>query len=193
MPTSARSLADDIRARSDVQLSGLVQARPDLARPAPSDLTTLAARASTRASVQQALAGLDRGLLDVLEGALAASDSTGCRPVSAREIAQAVGVRTVGEIRDHIDTLWLRAVLWRAADGLRAPRAVIELLGPTPNGLGPSAAELSGLAPAVTAAKARALRALLARAPDAASAVLDSLAWGPPIGVLGASPAAGEG
>jgi len=41
----ARSLADDIRSRSDEQLTALVLSRPDLARPAPSDLTSLAARA----------------------------------------------------------------------------------------------------------------------------------------------------
>ena len=56
-----RSLADDVRTRSDDHLRALVRRRPDLARPAPSDLTSLAARAGTRASVQRALDGLDRG------------------------------------------------------------------------------------------------------------------------------------
>ncbi|MEO5743558.1 MAG: hypothetical protein ABIQ53_03070, partial [Terracoccus sp.] len=67
MPTPRRSLADDIRGRSDSELTDLVLARPDLARPSPADLTSLAARASTRASVQRAVEALDRGHLQVLE------------------------------------------------------------------------------------------------------------------------------
>ena len=67
MASPSRSLADDIRGRSDAELIDLVLARPDLARPAPADLTSLAARASTRASVQRAVEALDRGHLQVLE------------------------------------------------------------------------------------------------------------------------------
>src|SRR6478752_3689339 len=66
MATPSRSLADDIRGRSDAELIDLVLARPDLARPAPADLTSLAARAGTRASVQRAVEALDRGHLQVL-------------------------------------------------------------------------------------------------------------------------------
>ncbi|MGC1208616.1 MAG: hypothetical protein WA880_11735, partial [Ornithinimicrobium sp.] len=49
----ARSLADDLRHRSDEDLALLLAARPDLARPAPNDITTLAARANTRASTER--------------------------------------------------------------------------------------------------------------------------------------------
>lgn len=72
----ARSLADDIRGRTDDELAALILARPDLARPAPADLTSLAARASTRASVQRCLESLDRGHLQVLEAVLV-SESLG--------------------------------------------------------------------------------------------------------------------
>ncbi|HEY9497165.1 MAG TPA: hypothetical protein VIR15_20090, partial [Intrasporangium sp.] len=70
-----RSLADDIRGRDDRQLVALVLARPDLARPAPADLTSLAARASTRASVQRAVDALDAGRLQVLEALVVAGDT----------------------------------------------------------------------------------------------------------------------
>ncbi|MEP6649306.1 MAG: hypothetical protein ABJA74_05255, partial [Lapillicoccus sp.] len=73
----ARSLADDIRGRTDEQLTALVLARPDLARPAPSDLTSLAARAGTRASVQRAVESLDLGHLQVLEAVVVAGDGSG--------------------------------------------------------------------------------------------------------------------
>ena len=72
-----RSLADDIRGRDDRQLVALVLARPDLARPAPADLTSLAARASTRASVQRAVDALDAGRLQVLEALVPAAPRRG--------------------------------------------------------------------------------------------------------------------
>jgi len=61
-----RSLADDLRARSDAELADVLIARPDLARPAPADLTSLAARAVTQASVQRAIESLNRAQLQVL-------------------------------------------------------------------------------------------------------------------------------
>ncbi|MBA2532053.1 MAG: hypothetical protein H0V23_08110, partial [Nocardioidaceae bacterium] len=39
-----RTLAEDLRARDDDALSHLLLARPDLARPAPVDMTQLASR-----------------------------------------------------------------------------------------------------------------------------------------------------
>ncbi len=72
-PRGARSLADDLRSRTDGQLAALIVRRPDLARPAPADLTTLAARASTRASAQRALDGLDLAHLQTLEAVVSRS------------------------------------------------------------------------------------------------------------------------
>src|SRR4051794_22073066 len=54
-----RSLADDLRARDDAQLLALLRGRPDLTAPVPADITSLAARATTRASVGRALDALD--------------------------------------------------------------------------------------------------------------------------------------
>src|SRR6478735_433738 len=91
MATPSRSLADDIRGRSDAELVDLVLARPDLARPAPADLTGLAARASTRASVQRAVEALDRGHLQVLEALLVAGDG-----VPRERVREVLGTSVAG-------------------------------------------------------------------------------------------------
>ena len=177
-PTSrARSLAEDVRGRSDTQLRRLISLRPDLARPAPSDLTSLAARASTRASVQRALDGLDRGRLQVLEALVVAGD-----PVDTDQAAALLGLGPRVLLR-HLDPLWERGLLWRGADGWHVLRTVTEVMGPYPGGLGPALADLRGSLPEELATPA-ALEATLADTPPEARAVLDKLTWGPPVGVL---------
>src|SRR6478672_10801104 len=128
MATPSRSLADDIRGRSDAELIDLVLARPDLARPAPADLTSLAARAGTRASVQQAVvvAG-DAAERSVLLHLLGTDDAT-----------------TVDTI---VQDLWRSALLWRGADGDHVVRTVPEVLGTTVAGLGAPLHELRPSAP----------------------------------------------
>ncbi|NSL43473.1 DNA-binding protein, partial [Streptomyces sp. 8P21H-1] len=69
-----RSLAEDLRARDDSSLSALLRARPDLVTPVPTDLTQLAARAGTRASVIRALERLDRFTLQTAEALAVAPD-----------------------------------------------------------------------------------------------------------------------
>ncbi len=181
-PTAARSLADDIRGRTDEELTRLVLGRPDLARPAPADLTSLAARASTKASVQRCIETLDGAQLQVLEAVVVAGDGTD---------PEAVG-RLLGtdvHVQPFLDRLCELALLWRGAEGVHVVRTVPEILGAHPAGLGPSTAELRGSVPASWADPAE-LRALIDSAPPGARAILDRLAWGPPIGVL---PAAGPG
>ncbi|HEX7461396.1 MAG TPA: hypothetical protein VF317_04420, partial [Dermatophilaceae bacterium] len=142
-PASAlRSLADDVRSRSDDQLQELVRRRPDLARPAPSDLTSLAARASTRSSVQRALDGLDRGHLEVLEALVVSGD-----PVDLGRTTTLLG-RPAMSLDGFVQDLWDRALLWRGGDGQHVVRAAAEVLGPHPAGLGPTIADLRGSTPA---------------------------------------------
>ena len=140
----ARSLADDVRARSDHELRDLLRRRPDLARPAPADLTSLAARASTRASVQRALDSLDRAHLQVLE---AAALQTGALDVAllARHLGTAADS---GPLHELLGALWSGGLLWRSSDGLHVTRTVGEALGPHVAGLGPPAADIRGTTPA---------------------------------------------
>ena len=178
-PSTVRSLADDVRGRSDEQLRTLVCRRPDLARPAPSDLTSLAARASTRSSVQRALDGLDRGHLQVLEALVVSGD-----PVNLDRTAALLGeVATATALEGFARDLWDRGLLWRSNDGQHVVRAVTEVLGPHPAGLGPAIADLRGSTPA-SYASPEALDALIASAPPEARSILDKLTWGPPIGTM---------
>ena len=176
-PSPVRSLADDVRGRSDEQLRRLVCRRPDLARPAPNDLTSLAARASTRSSVQRALDGLDRGHLQVLEALVVSGD-----PVDLSQAATLLG-RAVPDLEGFVQDLWDRGLLWLSSDDHHVVRAVTEVLGPHPAGLGPAIADLRGSTPA-SYASSEAIDAVIASAPPDARNILDKLAWGPPIGTL---------
>ena len=69
-----RSLAEALRARDDASLAALLRARPDLLTPVPTDLTQLATRAGTRASVVRALERLDRFTLQTAQALAVAPD-----------------------------------------------------------------------------------------------------------------------
>jgi hypothetical protein len=135
-----RSLAEDIRQRSDAELTALLDLRPDLARPQPADLTALAARASTRASTARAVDHLDLPHLTALQ-ACAIAGST-----DPATIAPFVGVDEQ-EAATLLDDLTTAALLWRSPDGPALVRTVTDVLGPHPAGLGPSAATLGHALP----------------------------------------------
>ncbi|MFD6140856.1 helicase-associated domain-containing protein [Promicromonospora sp. NPDC060271] len=214
---ATRHFADDLRQRSDTALAALLRARPDLAAPSPSTLRSLAARASSRTSLERALARSDALTLQVLEAVLAlepvfrvpsgspAEGSDGsplAGPLSAEVVTWALG----GSAEDgpRVDAAVRRAVeqalLWDAGGeygttlDLRTVPGLDELLGPNPAGLGPHLDPVpAGLTEAVDHAlgsatgrteTAAALGALLTDAPPGARAILDALAWGPPVGVV---------
>jgi hypothetical protein len=165
-------MADDVRQRTDEQLATLLRRRQDLARPAPADLSSLAARASTRASVQRAVDSLDLAHLQVLEAAVAATS-----PLDTTAVGALLGV-PAAEVEALFDDLWTLALLWGSPEGLRVTRTVVEVL-PHPAGLGPRAADtFVDIPPTDT------IPSLLADAPPAARAILDRLTWGPPLAVL---------
>jgi hypothetical protein len=194
-----RSLADDLRGRDDEALVALLRARPDLTSPVPSDVASLAARATTRPSVAAALDSLDLFTLQVLEAVAALPE-----PVPPDEVGAALG----GDPAPALAVLHGRALVYRDDEGrLLVPRTVQDALG-RPAGLGPPlvaalaaygprrlsglAADL-GLAPAgdpVRTAEAvaahltapGAVADLLATAAPAAREALDALTWGPPTG-----------
>jgi hypothetical protein len=172
-----RSLADDIRSRTDAELRDLLLARPDLARPAPLDLTGLAARAITAASVRQAVERLDTASLHVLEAMVVAGGAT--EPVQPDTVAELLGVASVDAV---VARLHARALLWRSPEGLRVVRAVAERLGPSPAGLGPTWRDLAvavGAAPLPDD-----VDEVLRLAPAAALGIVERLTWGPPTAVV---------
>jgi hypothetical protein len=178
MATSSRSLADDIRARTDAQLVDLLLARPDLARPSPADLTSLAARSGTRASVQRAVESLDRGHLQVLEALVVAGDGA-----SVADLAALLGGADESLVTSHLGDLWTAALVWRGADGEHVVRTVPEVFGSSIAGLGAPLHELRpDLASRVPTPEE--LRATIAEAPDDARAMLEKMTWGPALGVL---------
>ncbi|WP_114905592.1 helicase-associated domain-containing protein [Ornithinimicrobium murale] len=175
MPIRARSLADDLRERSSEELVALLVERPDLARPTPADLTTLAARATTRASVQRALDGLDLAHLQTLEVVCV----LGAAQVGA--IAAALGEpRRSPRVAEVVDRLCDLALCWRSPEGYRAARTVQEVIG-APAGLGPETED---------APTGQELSTALAALDRRERAIVDALTWGPPVGVL---PAGGSG
>lgn len=131
-----RSLAEDLRARSDAELVALLRARPDLLTPIPADLSQLASRAATRTSVVRALDRLDRFTLHVVEAlAVLAEPSTPTAIQSLLGVPQA-------PIRRALDVLRTRALVWGSDRSVRLVRTVHEVLGPYPGGLGPPLAQL---------------------------------------------------
>ena len=66
-----RSLAEDLRARSDDDIAALLAARPDLVHPVPADLGALATRAATGPSTARALDRLDELTLAVIPASAA--------------------------------------------------------------------------------------------------------------------------
>lgn len=130
-----RSLAEDIRHRTDEELVALLELRPDLARPQPADLTALAARASTRASTARAVDHLDLAHLTALQACAITGET------NAAAIAPFLGLDE-GSTTHLLDDLTTAALLWRSSEGLVLSRTVTDVLGPHPAGLGPTAKAL---------------------------------------------------
>ncbi|MBD5786627.1 helicase-associated domain-containing protein [Cellulosimicrobium terreum] len=181
-PTPGRSatFSDTLRASDDARLVALMTRRPDLASPSPSTLLSLAARASSRSSLERVLAGLSAFDLQVLESVLVLDPVRG--PVTSHDVAGVLGLTDapgVEEVARVLDLLAEAALVWEPESAqptaLRPAPGLAEILGPYPAGLGPAA----GLAPDDVR-----VAPLAPDAPAGASAVLDALTWGPPVGVV---------
>ncbi|MFF3322146.1 helicase-associated domain-containing protein [Streptomyces sp. NPDC002889] len=160
---SPRTLAEALRGRDDEKLAALLRARPDLLNPVPNDVTQLATRAGTRASVIRALERLDRFTLQTAEALAVAPDpapydtllalltgdegdgGTSHAGTATGDIEAALP-HALGVLRDQ-------ALVWGGDDRLRLVRTARELLAPSPTrpsptGLGPTVAEATaGMSP----------------------------------------------
>ncbi|MFF8607830.1 helicase-associated domain-containing protein [Streptomyces sp. NPDC015346] len=151
--TAPRTLAEALRARGDEGLAALLRARPDLLSPVPNDLTQLATRAGTRASVVRALERLDRFTLQTAE-ALAVAPDPAPYPVLLALLTGDDGDPDIeAALPRAVETLREQALVWGEEDRLRLVRTARELLAPSPQhpsptGLGPSVAEATaGMSP----------------------------------------------
>ncbi|MFF8032590.1 helicase C-terminal domain-containing protein [Streptomyces sp. NPDC016626] len=148
-----RSLAEALRERDDASLAALLRSRPDLVTPVPTDLTQLATRAGTRASVVRALERLDRFALQTAQALAVAGD-----PAPYEELLGLLagddGDPAVSAALPHaLGTLREQALVWGGDERLRLVRTARELLSPSPQhpsptGLGPTVREAaSGMSP----------------------------------------------
>ncbi|MGI8627911.1 MAG: helicase C-terminal domain-containing protein, partial [Geodermatophilaceae bacterium] len=170
----ASSYAEWLRAKDDDWLGELLGARPDVARPGPPDVGTLAGRLLGQVSISRALDQLDAGVLQVVEAMLLLPS-----PVSLSEL----GTELVDVPADHlgrsVERLSRLGLVWGSPEALHLVEGV-RLLVHYPCGLGRTLGELSG---APDADPEPLLGAVQGLTPDE-RALVERLAAGPPQGLL---------
>ncbi|CAL9501897.1 helicase-associated domain-containing protein [Streptomyces sp. enrichment culture] len=148
-----RSLAEALRGRDDAALAALLRSRPDLVTPVPGDLTQLATRAGTRASVVRALERLDRFALQTAEALAVAPDPASYGDLLGLLAGDDGDPAVAAALPGALGTLREQALVWGGDEVLRLVRTARELLSPTPQhpsptGLGPSVREATaGMSP----------------------------------------------
>ncbi|MFV8184296.1 MULTISPECIES: helicase C-terminal domain-containing protein [unclassified Streptomyces] len=151
--TPPRSLAEALRARDDASLAALLRARPDLITPVPTDLTQLATRAGTRASVVRALERLDQFALQTAQALAVAPDPAGYDVLLGLMSGDEGDPAVEAALPRAVATLREQALVWGDDDRLRLVRTARELLAPSPQhpsptGLGPTVQEAAaGISP----------------------------------------------
>ncbi|WP_347059291.1 helicase C-terminal domain-containing protein [Blastococcus sp. HT6-30] len=173
------TLAAWLRTRSDEQLRALLVARPDVARPAPSDVVALASRLAVPVSVDRALDELDATTLQVLDVVLLAP-TDGMAP---DELIAALPEVADDVLTGAVEVLTTRALLW-GDDLLHAPDPVRRAVR-HPAGLGRRALDLRVQLPAD-------LPAAVAELAPEERAVLEKLAGDRPVGHLPDAPTNGS-
>jgi hypothetical protein len=191
---TAATLTEWLRRRDDRSLVRLLRLRPDLALPAPPDITSLAGRVAVRSSTQRAIDALDAHVLRALENLVLGAGS---------------GDSVTDPDPDALDELFDRALAWGDEHVVHLVPTVREAFGPYPAGLGRPAAALFPLVPELSlvpvlralglpaAAQPRAgmsvaarvadpewLADALAALPDDERDVVERLAAGPPLGTI---------
>jgi len=159
------SFTEELRNRSDAEISALFNARPDLMSPVPVDIMALAARAHSIPSLLRARESLDKFRIDILT-AICALDE----PVRVTDFVKV----TCAEAAQAIESLWEIGLLYRdgkVPDAFRVPVNVRSLVGEYPAGLGPKSGKSIDFNE-------------LQNAPKGAVELLERMVWGPPKGVV---------
>jgi hypothetical protein len=171
-----RSLAEDLRARSDDAIAALLAARPDLVHPVPADLGALATRATTGPSTARALDRLDVFALQVTTALAALGE-----PADVRLLLSGLPDADPEQVQAVVAKLRTLALLWGEDDDLHLVRPVREALGTYPAGLGPAMAD-ARRGVAAYAEDPALVERHLAEAPDGAREALERLLWSSPVG-----------
>ncbi|MEU8608707.1 hypothetical protein AB0C29_11980, partial [Actinoplanes sp. NPDC048791] len=123
----ATAFADQLRSLTDDALGALIQLRPDLVVPVPSDVSALAVRAQSRGSVARCLDALDEFTLAVLDAArLSRAEETALTSVAAI-VELAAATVAPADVRVAIDRLRARFLLHGPEDALQIVGAVDEV------------------------------------------------------------------
>jgi hypothetical protein len=126
-------------------------------------MTALSTRATSAPSLLRALETLNQWQLQVLEVCAALED-----PFTKKEVV-ALSDKAAELVIAYLHSI---ALLYRDGYGYRLPRAVRDILGNEPAGLGPQAASPIDLS-------------VIKKAPDSAKEILAKLTWGTPRGQVG--------
>lgn len=172
-----RSLADDLRNRTDAQLHFLFQQRPDLMHPVPNDVSQLATRATTNASTNAVLDSLNLLELTLCEVLAALPDGISLTDTLAA-LEPLDGFEDVA-ITDALSNLWRLGLVWGDQTSLHLVRSARENYGKYPCGLGPAMASLRREI-AEFVADPELLTELLNEASADAKEILFDLAWEQP-------------
>ena len=176
-----RSLADDFRARTDEQLTQLLEARPDLLHPVPTDLGQLAVRATTSPSVNSALDTLTQIQLNVAQALAGLPD-----PSSNADLHNGLSKATnydsdlVDQAVQHLFNLGL---VWGHDDELHLVRVAREAFGQYPCALAPSFSD-SRRAVREYGQNPATVKVVLDAGPQDARDIINQMAWGTPFGTM---------
>ncbi|MDQ0754107.1 helicase-associated domain-containing protein [Arthrobacter sp. B3I4] len=155
-----RALSKELEARSDDSLRALFSARPDLISPPVPDFSALAARASSRVSVQRVLERLNRPQMQVLETLHLCTNTDTGHSASAATLKRLINGSTVAALERLLHSLQELALVHRAEAPHGVAAAVArqhhflpvgslkDVIGIYPAGLGRSYTELVRLQPA---------------------------------------------
>lgn len=155
-----RALGKDLEARTDDSLRALFAARPDLISPSVPDFAALAARATSRVSVQRALERLNRPQMQVLETLHLCTNTDTGHSTSAEGLHHLIRGSSLAVIEEILRTLQELALVHPAAPPHGTPStsagqrfylpvgSLKDVVGIYPAGLGRSYTELVRLQPA---------------------------------------------